>query len=514
MESTMKTMIHNLFLATLIFISFSLPDIVLGHIFHLISSILDEKTIVIYFIFSFLLSFVSQKSILMGILFVIQVLQIIQINHCLFFGVHLDPGNLVKILSEMGEIVSTGVCSAERLWPGWLVSAGCVLLTGIIFTMLKKLKRYTYRFGFILPLSVFFAFPALILLQGTKVHRAGPQQSTLHHSIRSLSLAINYQLLKNNIQNKYLPYEKTTCQPLDENIILIIGESVSSEYLSLYDYPFETTPYLNSLKADPTFAYANGISASICTVISITCLLNIIREPENLEALRQKNCNIFKLAKEQGYKTICITAQEVGLFNDSNIKDMNEFISISDDEEIFEKLSQLELGEKNFIVLHVRHVHSPYKAFHKINSNFTIENSVVFDYAKALLYHDQWVKDAIEKIQSRFKNPPTIIFTSDHGELLGEDGHYGHSILNPKVTKVPVWVKCPKDHPLLSWVKEKKIVNHYELMIQVAKRMGVNIHNPNDDGKTYYIQGFNFFIPRNIKYIKTQDSVDFFDANE
>ncbi|CAO4842587.1 MAG: hypothetical protein CNLJKLNK_00593 [Holosporales bacterium] len=508
------TFVHNLFLTVLIFISFVLPDVILGHLSGLIQSVIDAKTFIIYFTFSFLLSVICQKRILMGILVGIQFLQIIQINHCLFFGVHLDPGNLIKILSEADEIFSTGIGSAERLWPGWLVCMGCVILTGIIFVSLKSLRRYTNRWMFILPISVFFAFPALIFIQGTKVHRAGPQQATLHHSIRSLSLAINYQLLKNNIKNKYLPYEKTISNPLDQNIVLIIGESVSAKYMSLYGYPFPTTPYLSNLKSDPTFAHTNGISSSICTVISLTCLLNIIREPTNLDHLSKKDFNIFKIAKSQNYKTICITAQEIGLFNDSSIKDMDEFISVSCDEEILEKLPQLERGEKNFIVLHVRHVHSPYATFHTHDPEFTIDNSVIFDYAKALVYHDHWIKNAIEKIQSQFKNHATIIFTSDHGELLGEGGCFGHTILNEKVTKVPVWVKTHEDHPLLSWIRNNKYVNHYELMIQVAKMMGVNIHNPNDDGKTYYIQGINFFHPRFIKYIKTNEGIEFFDIED
>ncbi|CAO5681871.1 MAG: hypothetical protein HEEMFOPI_00668 [Holosporales bacterium] len=505
---------YNLFLTLLIFVSFVLPDVILGHLFHLISSVIDEKTFIIYFTFSLLLSFVRQKWILMAILIGIQFLQIIQINHCLYFGVHLDPGNLVKILSEVDEIMSSGIGSAGRLWPGWLVCGACVLLMGIIFISLKTLRRYTYRWMFVLPISVFLAFPTLILIQGTKVHRAGPQQATLHHSIRALSLAINYELLKNNIKNKYLPYEKTTCAPSDQNIILVIGESVSAKYMSLYDYPHPTTPYLNSLKSDSTFAYAKGISSSISTVISLTCMLNIIREPTNLEHLRQKNFNIFKLAKEQGYKTVCITAQEVGLFNDSCIKDMDEFISVSCDEEIFEKLSKLNFHEKNFIVLHVRHVHSPYATFHTKEPEFKIDDRVVFDYAKALLYHDDWIKQLIKKVQTLFKAQPTLVFTSDHGELLGEDGCYGHSILNPKVTNVPVWVMARDDHPLLSFIRNKKFVNHYELMIQVAKMMGIQIHNPNDDGQTYFVQGFNFFIPRYIKYIKKHDGVEFCDIDD
>lgn len=41
----------------------------------------------------------------------------------------------------------------------------------------------------------------------------------------------------------------------DANIVIIMGESLHREYMSMYGYNINTTPYLDELKKDENFFY-------------------------------------------------------------------------------------------------------------------------------------------------------------------------------------------------------------------------------------------------------------------
>ena len=185
-------------------------------------------------------------------------------------------------------------------------------------------------------------------------------------------------------------------------------------------------------------------------------------------------------------------------------------VQASGDEDILEKLKEINLSEKNFIVLHVRHIHAPYKTFHeRVKPTFPIDNTVKSCYAGAMVYHDDWIKKTINSIRSILPEETPIIFTSDHAELVGENGLYGHSILDVNVSDVPVWALCPADHPLLHWMRGQHHVTHYELANQISKLLGIEIINPNDCDNTYFIAGISLFNPTCIEVTKGKNDVEY-----
>jgi glucan phosphoethanolaminetransferase (alkaline phosphatase superfamily) len=503
-------MFNNLIITLCITCSILLPDVVLGHWLNLITSRVDFLFFGLIILFSFSISFIKQKKILIPFLIFLFFLQMTQINFWLYFGLPIEPDHYGKIFSELDEIFLCGSSDAQRLWKGWLVlSISFILMFFPILYLEKKVFKRAYLFA----LSPFFIIFALAIYIGnTFITRQNT--ITFAHSIRSYALYLSYKINKFD-KPEFKDYILEKTDRCEKNIILIMGESTAARYQSLYDYDLDTTPYLKSLKSNEEFAYARGISSSVCTTNSLTLFFNCVREPQNTQLFFEKEFNLFKLAEMQDYNTVFITSQNLGFLHDLGIKHVKQVVQASSDEDIWEKLSSLKLEEKNFIVLHVRHIHAPYKIFHeRIKPPFPIDNTVKSAYVGAMLYHDDWVKKTIEKIKSILPTETPIIFTSDHAELVGENGMYGHSILDVNVADVPVWSICPQNHSLLNWMRSNPYITHYELSCQIAKLLGFIINNPNDDKTTYYIAGISLFNPTNIELKKKDNSVEFTKIDE
>lgn len=502
-------LIRNVIVGTLIFLSLIAPDVILGHGLNLISSRLDLKTMAILYTFSFSLTFIKQRLFFISVLIVLQFMQMVQLNYWLYFGLPIQCDHISKIFSEIDEILLSGTSSYGRMWISWLTQ----FLSFILLFFASKIKnKLTYSKFWILSFFSLFIFPALLFIKGTNKYRVEDKNMTFHHTARSFSMWFNNLLFFKTIAIKYEPYKKIKINEGIPNLVFIMGESTTSRYLSLYGYKHKTTPFLDSLKDSKHFAYTKGISSSITTTTSLALFFNVIREPLNIEALQKKETNLFSIAKSQGYHTVCFMAQGCGPFYEVGVKDIDETIYCKTDEDLLSKLSTLNLKEKNFVVIHIRNIHSPYALFHTIQPSFQCEKNDPKDYLMAILYHDDWIEKAVSLIQNIFKTDVPIIFTSDHGELLGEDGLYGHGILHPLAADVPIWA-ISKSHPeIIQWVKSHSAISHYTLGCYLALLMGIKIENQNDDQKTHYIFGTNFLQNSYISWQEQKKSVIFQEA--
>jgi glucan phosphoethanolaminetransferase (alkaline phosphatase superfamily) len=270
-----------------------------------------------------------------------------------------------------------------------------------------------------------------------------------------------------------------------------------------------TTPYLKSLKNEKFFSYSKGISSAVRTGVSIPLFFNAIREPFNVKEFKKKNFNMFTIAKSQGYKSIALLSQGMHTFKDVGMIDVNEFISPNDDEDLLIKLSEIKDTSKKLIVINLRNIHAPYDQFHQIEFDESTGDRITDSYLKALRYHDDWIQRCVHIIHEKIDKDAVIIFTSDHGELVNEEGMYGHNILHKLVSDVPVWVIGPENLAIHTWMKDKDYLSHYELSCQVLNLLGVQLINENDDCNTYYVQGVNLLSGSHLVYQKTNKTLEF-----
>jgi glucan phosphoethanolaminetransferase (alkaline phosphatase superfamily) len=131
------------------------------------------------------------------------------------------------------------------------------------------------------------------------------------------------------------------------------------------------------------------------------------------------------------------------------------------DEKLLDLVKDFAWQEKQFLVLHLRHAHSPYSEFSqkKTGGKDRFEQTVLA-YKAVMRYHDFWLK----RLFLLLPKDVQVIFVSDHGEMLGPN-LYGHAFEHPEVHKIPVWT-----YPRIPIPK-----THEDIALTLAKWFGVRV---------------------------------------
>jgi len=87
-------------------------------------------------------------------------------------------------------------------------------------------------------------------------------------------------------------------------------------------------------------------------------------------------------------------------------------------------ITKLDIREKYFLFINISSTHLPYMNFGK-----TIQGQ-----AKSLEYVDKHIISLIDMLPK----PVHYFIFADHGDCMGEDGFWGHTIAHPKVLNVPM----------------------------------------------------------------------------
>lgn len=434
-----------------------------------------------------LLSISKQKSILFFTLTVLTIFQLFQINHWLYFGTPLSYENIMAFLTHVDDVwMDAKAASSIFYYLSALLIISCVIQMAYI----QKKVFYTFQKGSLFLPFFLCSIISFSFIKGPQITYLRPSNPSLYNSIHLFTNIVTHEIWGGKKYITYKPYTHTLKNIEANNIVFVIGESTNARFLSLYGYPYQTTPYLEQQKNKSNFAHTIGVASSVATHASLPLFFNIVREPLNCELLHHKKVNLIKMAKQQGFQTVYITAQGTKDFSVAGLEFFDEIIEVDGrvvkgDHEIINHLNNIKLSTKNFIVVQPWVIHSPYNLFHgaiqKANPNFTIDDPQQKSYATALLYFDEWIQDLRSAILNNFPTDTLLIFSSDHGELLNENNQQGHMTLCSLGAEIATFAFGPENHPFLKWMNQKKHLSHYDLGIQLANLIGVDIQNPNDD---------------------------------
>lgn len=256
-------------------------------------------------------------------------------------------------------------------------------------------------------------------------------------------------------------------------VVLVLGESLRRDHMSIYGYPRPTTPHL-SARRKQILAFDSAISPSNQTVPSVTKILTpaTIEEPDRFLT----EPSILVAAKKAGYRTYWLSNQgRVGQFDslisliahdaETSIFTNTEFYSTIYDEAL---LHPLEVALQDpyphkFIVLHTLGSHQTYrnrypseKAFFQ-GADYASEVSdqeqatVLSEYDNSVRYTDEVLDGFIRMLE---KQPDALLlYVSDHGERLysKEVGDCGHGFPEPMKSEfnIPYFLWCKGSCPRL-----------------------------------------------------------------
>lgn len=237
----------------------------------------------------------------------------------------------------------------------------------------------------------------------------------------------------------------------DLTIVFIIGEAARADHFSINGYPRKTSPNIEKLQV----VSLPNID-SIYGVTNKAVPLMMTRATKENEDITYKETSFVSIFNKHGFSTAWISNQDVIDNSYSNIAAFANEASIKKqiiwnrntkkdytvtnaqilDENMLPELDELLKNEKRkLIVLHCMgshwefHKHYP-DTFHKFVPICTTSNvsrcdhdELVNNYDNSILYADYIISQVIKRVID--KNA-IVIYCSDHGEFLGEDGYYGH----------------------------------------------------------------------------------------
>ncbi|WP_066165948.1 phosphoethanolamine transferase [Aliarcobacter cryaerophilus] len=447
-----------------------------------------------------IVSIVSRKAIFI-IYTVLSIFVWFQLVHFSYYGTWIFPLEYLLFFTEFKEVLGTFKTLLNiTIFPTFLF---LFLLSFVLYTI----SKYDFKRVRIKHLSIFLI--AAILFLPIKIYtkddyKRNNAPNFEHYIVKNTILTLSNLLGsvipkklygKSGLEQKIVETPIINSKNPDINIVLIMGETLNRDFMSLYDYKIDTTPFLNSLKNDENFLFKKGISGGVSTIVAIPNFFNMIKQPDGLPQILSTNTCLFKMAKNNGFNTYFYSSQSAEELKGIKsylcpqyldvMKDGSYFTRDKDssalDENLVLALDEIDFLNPSFITLHQRVSHSPFlefipKDFRPFNNENTQNlNQNTIDYINTINYTDSVINSIIQKIKEKTSRPTYVIFTADHATKMGDKDRNGHGMLNNSVYKVPFFIYAINTkNDLKSSFDDFPYISHYQISNILSKLLGYN----------------------------------------
>jgi glucan phosphoethanolaminetransferase (alkaline phosphatase superfamily) len=447
------------------------------------------------YLFFLMATFIKPTVLRFTFLSLILVLNFFQMVHLSYFGTLVLPSEFYLLFTQLHEIQGTLLVELQHVLLPLALTLITLLPAALAFKKID-LPSGSKILGTLFVLY-FIYNPIRTYVTG---NTWGRQPS--HTELGGMNLYLAFSYFSGRIlPSKILKSEtyKVSNSSLDlileierksewDAIVFVLGESLSPHHMSLFGYSRPTTTFLESQVKDQNFYYGMGFSGGVSSDISIAFLLNLgFGEVGSIKAAKGNHC-LFKLAKESGFESHFLSSQNAEQLRyispyicSSSLNDYRTLEDISpetldhqaaDDKILLPAFSSLlSSTEKKFILLHQRGSHAPWEVrSNPGNRKFPHEDKISY-YDNSVVEFDIFMKE-LDKIISNSGKKVLVIYASDHGEALGQNGFWGHGQLIQPAFEVPVLIKT-YNKPLPPVVRVfPRNVTHFNLGLLVAEELG------------------------------------------
>lgn len=237
-----------------------------------------------------------------------------------------------------------------------------------------------------------------------------------------------------------------TCKADSMTVVVVVGESLRADHLSLNGYPRVTTP---RLEAETTLVSIPKMWTDACyTHLSVPYIMTRADSINNERAFTEQS--FITLFKNAGFNTAWFSNQDAVdsyvyfMHEADTLMQFNSGRSLYDygkwlDADMLPKIADFftEKNPKKLAVVHTIGSHWWYRSHYsasqarfrpeidsRIVSELSLE-SMRNSYDNTILATDAFVADIADQLRDRCA---VIIFISDHGESLGESGKFLHAV--------------------------------------------------------------------------------------
>lgn len=344
--------------------------------------------------------------------------------------VSVTPGLVQATLESQPDIVFDVITLPYALF----ILAALIVL----FFLLKFYKSVDPRRGFIV-----FIIPALLCLGVfffVENKRPGSLKNRLPYN---LVAGVNTYFSEPHLILK-TSFSEVKRRQDSIKVVFVLGETVRADHLGINGYHRKTTPLLAA--EDNVISFKDLFTSHTYTATSVPQILT----DQNLSEEKDSYTSVYSIANLADVTTTWIGNQSLEK-SFSPIVETNDEIILVDayksefsfrkalDEALLAPLdATLPKKTEQLITLHMMGSHWWYEnrysdGFRKytpvIDSKYVPSQSkeqMVNSYDNTILYLDFFLDAVIERLKQE-KAPTVMVYISDHGELLGEDGKWLHA---------------------------------------------------------------------------------------
>lgn len=256
-------------------------------------------------------------------------------------------------------------------------------------------------------------------------------------------------------------------------LVLVVGETARAANYSLGGYAKNDTNFYT--KKDNVVFFDNFSSCGTATAVSLPCMLSLSKRQNYSSSEYQEN--VMDILQKTGVKASWIDNNSGGCKGVCDRLSDKQQLSSDWDENLLPFLKERlgNLDTQNIIVLHLQGSHGPayYKRYPNEFKKFiptcdTNELSkcdseaLINTYDNTLLYTDYLLSEIIKLLKEKKDYESSLIYLSDHGESLGENGIYLHgmpyTIAPSYQTHIPV-IFWSSDENLMTTAQNHKSLN-------------------------------------------------------
>lgn len=502
MKEILSKFKYNIILAVAITSTFVITE----QLFRIYNDLLTFNLSIKIFLEQFLInliiiSVVSRKAILIA--YSILVLFVwFQLVHFSYYGTWIFPLEYILFFSQFQETYKTFVSITHIAIIPTLITM-FILIN--IYYLVNKFERNRVKIPFLsfFIILVLVFLPLRIYLKDDyrKNNKPNFEHYPIKNTIMTLSNLFGNIIPKkisgvSGLEQKIKKTPEIILNNPDVNVILIMGESLNRNFMSLYDYKINTTPFLDTLKSKDNFIYKNAIAGGVYTDVSIPNFFNMVEKPDGIPQILSTNTCLFKMAKENGFDTYFYSSQAQeelkGIKNylcNNWIDELEDGTEITKDKNksaldinLLGMLDKVDFNKPSFVTLHQRGSHTPFiktfpeefEVFTKknIGDNSIIQNTL--DYLNSIRYSDHVLENIIKEVEKKTTRETYIIFTSDHSTSVGDSNINGHgSLVHDSIYQVPFFMLILNSKKNIKEdFSDFPYISHYQISNLISNLLG------------------------------------------
>ena len=330
----------------------------------------------------------------------------------------------------------------------------------IVVLLRLKVSRSRWKIALIRKVAYFSGGVVLLIGSALLIYQSLSSEMRNNPEMRYLLTPGNYVVSlvrvltanENNHLEKKIPLSTEATyvgNAKPKLIVMVVGETVRAANWGLNGYDRQTTPEL--AKRD-LVNYPDVNSCGTSTAVSVPCMFSpwgrddydgsAIEQHESLlDVLKLAGFDVLWIDNQSGCKGVCDRVTSIKI--DSSKLQSGCTQGECFDDALRETLEERtkDLKRNTVIVLHEMGNHGPsyYKRYPKTYEKFTPvcrkddlsqcdTQSIKNAYDNAILYNDHVLSGMIDYLEKQNTVDATLLYASDHGESLGENGVYLHGL--------------------------------------------------------------------------------------